>query len=521
MNKNSKKIKYALLSVFDKTGIESLAASLIKKGYRIISSGGTANILQKAKIPVIAISEITGNPEILDGRVKTISYQVAAGLLFERRKKAHQKTMENMKLPIIDIVICNLYPFEKVSQKKAVKTAEVIESIDVGGPTMIRAAAKNFASVVVVVDPSDYEELIKALEDKNKMKSLRQQYAAKAFTHVSYYDSLIGNYLGNSINSQKFTIPFSLSTALRYGENPHQSGKIFSSPLFPSPIASLKKQMGRELSATNIMDIAAGFEVLKLFEEPTAVIIKHANSCGIACGVSSAQALKRAIEADPQSAFGGVIVLNRPLTISTAKVVGNFKTELHSTIDVCVSTDVSKSTLKYLESVRKSIGIYTFDIELFKKNRQLIKTVGESILVTENDTPLENYKDWKFVTKLKPTKKQLQQMQFGWKCISRIKSNTIAVVDINLPMTRGIGSGQTSRVLATKIALERAGKYTKGAVLVSDSFFPFTDSIELAATYKIGAILQQGGSISDEKVIAAANKFKIPMVFTARRAFWH
>ncbi|MDO8639429.1 MAG: bifunctional phosphoribosylaminoimidazolecarboxamide formyltransferase/IMP cyclohydrolase [bacterium] len=538
--------KYALISVFDKTGIASLAKTIQNLGYKIISTGGTAKVIKENNIEVIPIEQITGNPESFDGRMKTISFQIESGILFDRSNSSHVKQAKELNIKPIDIVICNLYPFEQTIAKPGVTLNEAIENIDVGGPTMVRAAAKNFKNVLIVVDPKDYPMVAKYLvchsehfdytqcklreESQTKKRSfvktqddIRRMLAGKAFYHLSFYDSQVGKFFSNNRFPEEFTISARKIKDLRYGENPHQKASLYITPHSFSAFQNINKLWGRELSLVNVIDINAGIESVRLFKKPTAVVIKHANPCGIALGKNPAEALKRAIKADPESAFGGIIVLNKKMDLSTARIIGDFKDERKSNIDIVAVPSIKKDALEYLKSIRKSMGIYAFD-KLRKQNRKLenIKFINGGFVSQTPDIGIEkSFREWKVVTKLKPTKKQIELAKIGWAFISRIKSNAVIILDKNLPMTKGIGSGQTSRIRATKIALEQAGTYAKGATLVSDSFFPFDDSIRLAGEAGIGLIIQQGGSVSDQKTIGTADKLKIPMVFTGRRAFWH
>ncbi|MDO8639785.1 MAG: bifunctional phosphoribosylaminoimidazolecarboxamide formyltransferase/IMP cyclohydrolase, partial [bacterium] len=400
---------------------------------------------------------------------------------------------------------------------------EAIENIDVGGPTMVRAAAKNFKNVLIVVDPKDYKKVEKNLK-KNKIdQKFRQDLAGKAFYHLSFYDSQVGKFFSNDRFPEEFTIAGRKIKDLRYGENPHQKASLYSIPNSSSMFGNLIRLWGRELSLVNVIDINAGIESIRLFKKPAAVVIKHANPCGIALGESPSEALKRAIEADPESAFGGIIVLNKKMGLSTARIIGDFKDKRKSNIDIVAAPSIKKDALEYLKSIRKSMGIYEFG-KLKTQNRKLenIKFIDEGFISQTPDIGIEkSFREWKAVTKLKPTKKQVELAKTGWLFISRIKSNAVIIIDKDLPMTRGIGSGQTSRIRATKIALEQARAYAKGAILISDSFFPFDDSVKLAANAGIGLIIQQGGSVNDQKTIETADKLKIPMIFTDRRAFWH
>jgi phosphoribosylaminoimidazolecarboxamide formyltransferase/IMP cyclohydrolase len=503
---------YALLSVSDKSGIVLLAKSLDFLGFKIISTGGTAKTLTDAGVNVVPIQDITGNPESFDGRMKTISFEIEGGILFDRTNPSHVRQAKDLSINPIDIVVCNLYPFEK---------KQTIANIDVGGPTMVRAAAKNFKNVLVVVDPNDYEKVTKALETNSVSDELRQELAAKAFDHLSFYDAQIARHLRHEQFPQEISIPGRRKLDLRYGENPHQKGVVYFEPNTNSPLRNLQKLTGRELSYVNFTDIAAGLESVRIFDDPCAVVIKHNSPSGIALGKSPAEALIRAVAADPESAFGGVIVLNKPLDIATAKTFASFKEENGVLIDIVAAPQIIDEAKDFIKTVRKTTGIYTFgDIPKKRSNPTHLRFFDGGFVAQVWDDKI-NFDKWKVVTKRKPTGKQKKQMELAWKFIGRIRSNSIIIVDKNLSMTRGIGSGQTSRVRATRIALEQAGNHAKGAILASDSFFPFDDSVKLAKKYGIGAIVQQGGSVNDKASIEAANKAGIPMVFTSERKFWH
>lgn len=507
--------KYALLSVYDKTGIVDLAKVLEKTGYIVISTGGTFEVLKKDGIDVIPIEEITGNPrDSFDGRMKTISFQIESGILFDRKNKSHIEQAEKLNIPQIEVVVCNLYPFE---QKPS------IETIDVGGPTMIRAAAKNNEHVLVVVDPKDYQMVSKALEENQVTSELREQLAAKAFYHLSFYDSQIGSFFSKEKFPKEITVPLRKVQDLRYGENPHQQGALYIMPKTNSPLSNLQKLWGRDLSGTNIGDIHAGLETVRQFKNPAATVIKHLSPCGIATGKDGVEALDRAINADPVSAFGGVIVTNRKMDKETAKLIAQFKLESEGNIDIVAVPYITDEALQFLKGIRKSMGIYTFgEIPSNKSEKRDLKYFAGGVLLQDFDDHIEeSFKNWKVVTRKKPTEKQIKLMEFGLKAVKSVRSNAVLVVDKDMEITRGIGSGQTSRVGATKIALEQAGSLAKGAILISDSFFPFDDSVRLAAQYGISAILEQGGSVNDKASIDAADRLGIAMVFSERRAFRH
>jgi len=542
MTKNK---RYALLSVYDKAGIVDFAKQLITLNYTIISTGGTGKTLTEHNIPFVPIQEITHNPESFDGRMKTISFQIEGGILFDRTNKHHVKEAKELKIPEIDIVVCNLYPFEETIARPGATLAQAIENIDVGGPTMIRAAAKNFKNVLVVVDPKDYELVASFIKRHSGERSdsrikngswtasnaaaasqddllFKRELAAKAFQHLSFYDSIVASYLSLEQFPNEMTLPLRKMQKLRYGENPHQEAAVYLFPLTNSPFKHVQKQWGRDLSHVNVTDINAGLESVKQFKESAAVIIKHNCPCGIALGQTPSQALKRAIAADPESAFGGIIVMNRPMDIKAAEEIGKFKASKKSNIDIVAVPSISKDALEYLSKVRKSMGIYTFGKITNYEDKQHIRQIEGGLVIQTPDADIEkSFADWKVVSKKKPSAKQTSQMRMAWKFISRIKSNAILVVDKDIPMTRGIGTGQTSRVRSTKIALQQAGTYAREAILASDSFFPFDDSVKLANEAGIAAIVQQGGSINDQLSIAAADKAGMVMVFTNRRAFWH
>ncbi len=507
--------RFALISVFDKKGISEFAKILQKLGYKIISTGGTYETLKKDGIEVTPIEEITGNPrESFDGRMKTISFQIESGILFDRKNKSHVDQAKNLGVPQIDVVVCNLYPFEEKPS---------IETIDVGGPTMIRAAAKNYENVLVVVSPEDYGRLGKLMEIGEIGEKERGELAAKAFYHLSFYDSQIGNYFSKERFPKEVTIPLRKTNILRYGENPHQEGALYLMPKTNSPLANLKHLWGRELSGTNVGDIYSGLETVRQFKESAACVIKHLSPCGIATGKDAEEALDLAVKADPVSAFGGVMVINKKMDEAAARVIATFKNEKMGNVDIVAVPEITDGALELLKKVRKSMGVYTFgEIPQKRSEKWDLKYFAGAVLLQDFDDDVEkSFKDWTVVTKNKPTEKQLELMKFGFKAVKSVKSNSVLVVDSDIPMTRGIGSGQTSRIGATRIALEQAGDFAKDAILISDSFFPFDDSVRLAGQYGIAAILEQGGSVNDQASMDTANELGIAMVFSGRRAFRH
>lgn len=513
--------KYALVSVSTKAGVVEFATALHSLGYNVISTGGTASVLQP-HIPIVPIQEITGNPESFDGRMKTISFQIESGILFDRNNPDHVREAGELGIKSIDLVVCNLYPFEETVANPDVTMSQAVESIDVGGPTMVRAAAKNFESVLIITDPEDYERVAEALRRRAITPELRRELAGKAFRHLSFCDAQIARFLDPERRPKEITIAGRKGRDLRYGENPHQSATVYFEPNNNSPLRHLERVAGQELSYVNLTDIAAGLESVRVFEEPTAVVIKHNSPSGIALGRDIAQSLSRAVEADPESAFGGVVVLNKTLDVEAAAALAGFKEE-RILMDIIAAPLITDEAKELLEKVRKKTGIYTFgEIPGVRSNTDHLRFFnGGFVIQPWDDDPDREYEKWQTVTDKEPTPQQLEQMRIAWRFLSRVRSNSVIIVDSNLPMTRGIGSGQTSRVRSTKIALEQAAQHVKGAVLASDSFFPFGDSVGLAATHGVGAIIQQGGSVRDRESIDAANEAGIPMVFTGRRAFWH
>ncbi|OGK36162.1 hypothetical protein A3F59_06195, partial [Candidatus Roizmanbacteria bacterium RIFCSPHIGHO2_12_FULL_38_13] len=409
--------KYALISVYDKTGIVDFAKQLHSLGYKIISTGGTGKVLKDHNILFVPIQEITGNPESFDGRMKTISFEIESGILYDRKNKSHQKQASELGIKDIDMVVCNLYPFEKTISKKNVKLDEAIENIDVGGPTMLRAAAKNFKNVLVVVDPDDYENISGSLMKKSVNSTMRQNLAAKAFSHLSFYDSQIASYLDNlsfprrrestgssdvrsgydkSLFPEIYTIPGRKLFDLRYGENPHQSGAVYIEPNSSSPFAKLQRLAGRKLSLINVTDINAGLESLQFFKEPAAVVLKHNSPCGISLGKNAKEALAQAIESDPESAFGGVIVMNKPMDKKIAEEIVAFKDERHSNIDIVAVPEISNDALELLKKLRKTLGIYTFgNFSETNMNRKNVKPIQGGFVLQDGDIDVEkSLKNW-------------------------------------------------------------------------------------------------------------------------------
>ena len=508
--------KTALISVSNKEGIVEFAKGLNKLGYRILSTGGTASLLKKNSIKVTEISEYTGFKEMLDGRVKTLHPKIFAGILAVRGNKGHMKQLRENSMEKIDIVVVNLYPFEETAARNA-SFNEAIENIDIGGPSLLRAAAKNFEDVITIVDPRDYNNVLDNLRNNSNDKSFNSRLALKVFEHTARYDSIINNYFRERFSGKLFPETLNLTYRkkqdLRYGENPHQKAAFYIDPIiFESCIATSKQLHGKELSFNNILDIDNAFELVKEFKEPCAAVIKHTNPAGCAVGKTIEEAFKKAYDADPLSAFGGVIALNRPCNKKTAEQIDNFFAE----VVICPKFD--KNVLQILRNKKNIRLLETGNVKRSSKGYYSHKVVG-GLLVQSRDWPSITEKSLKIVSKRKPTANEIKQMLFAAKVNYHVKSNAIVFAKDNA--TVGIGAGQMSRVVSVKIAAEKAGKKAKGAVMSSDAFFPFPDGIERAAKAGITAIIQPGGSVKDDEAIKAADKHHIAMVFTGIRLFWH
>ncbi|MFH1824093.1 MAG: bifunctional phosphoribosylaminoimidazolecarboxamide formyltransferase/IMP cyclohydrolase [Candidatus Firestonebacteria bacterium] len=516
------RIKRALISVSDKTGIVELARVLKKYNVEIISTGGTAKVLKEAGVPVIDISEVTGFPEMLDGRVKTLHPKIHGGLLALRDKKEHMEQIKKYNIDTIDMVVVNLYPFTKTVSKPNVQLEDAIENIDIGGPSMIRSAAKNSNSVVVVVDPKFYPLIVEEIEKNNGAVSdeVKRRMMVEVFKHTYEYDRNIYNFF-----SQKFLNPdipevFNLSCkklqGLRYGENPHQKAGFYIDENLKEPSISSAKQIhGKELSYNNIMDANSAIELIKEFEEPACTIIKHTNPCGTAIGKDIDESFFKAYETDPVSAFGGVIALNREVTIKIAEYIST------RFIELVISPKFDEQALEILKK-KKDIRLLEISgldsVKVRNVEYDLRKVVG-GLLIQERDLKGMTGADLKVVTKKSPSKKEIKDLLFGWKVVKHVKSNAIVIVKDGV--TLGVGAGQMNRVGSVKIAVEQAGEKAKGASLVSDAMFPKSDAIEVASKGGITSIIQTGGSIKDKEVIEAADKFGLVMVFTGIRHFKH
>lgn len=519
---NMIKIKRALISVSDKNGLVNFARVLAKLGVEILSTGGTAHALRSTGITVKEVSEYTGFPEMLDGRVKTLHPKIHGGLLAVREKPEHMKQVQEHQIGLIDMAVVNLYPFDKVIQKKNVSLEEAIENIDIGGPSMLRSAAKNFKSVAVICNPKRYEEIAKELETNNGILSdtVLFNLAVEAFQHTSHYDSIISDFLSKRRRSEEFaSLPKELQLKflkvqdLRYGENPHQGGAFYADTQAATGLFNLKQLHGKELSFNNLLDLQTAIECVKDFESPAAVIIKHNNPTGICEDKDLAKAYKCAFEADTESAFGGIIGLNRVVDLKTAKAIHK-----SGFMECIIAPGYDKEALSVLTS-KKNLRIIELDFKALKFEGYDFKRIFGGVLLQQYDDKKLDEKELKLVTKIKPTSRELEAMLFAWKVVKNVKSN--AVVLAKDKRTVGIGCGQTSRVNSVRLAFLRAGKNAKGSVMASDAFIPKIDNITLAAKAGVKAIIQTGGSIADEDVIKEANKKKIAMVFTGIRHFKH
>jgi len=509
------RIKRALVSVSNKEGIVEFARELQKFGVDILASGGTYKALSDAGLKVKAVSDITKYPEMLGGRLKTLHPAIHGGILAERSDKQHMKELKDLDITPIDMVVSNLYPFEDVAKDVPNNLDNIIENIDIGGPALIRSAAKNYEYVTVVVNPSQYPIVIEELKTKGVIsKETRYVLAQEAFRHTSEYDSNIHEFL-KSKSGQSFPeilhLKFRKVQELRYGENPHQKAALYKELLSPdADVVNVVKLNGKELSYNNVLDTDAALRIVREFGKPTVTIIKHTNPCSVACGKTLVEAYEKAFSSDNESAFGGIVGLNGNVNVALAEKLSEMF------YDIIAAPGYDESALEILKR-RKNLIILKLDASDHRNQSMYVTKVDGGVLVQEHDTKgLDNID---VVTKIKPTEEQLETMKFAWKVVKHVKSNAMVVAKDE--QTFGIGIGQTSRVNAVKIALDKAGENSRNAVLASDGFFPFRDSIDLAAKYGISAIIQPGGSIKDKEVIQAADEHSISMAFTGIRAFKH
>ncbi|MDT3427818.1 phosphoribosylaminoimidazolecarboxamide formyltransferase/IMP cyclohydrolase [Paenibacillus forsythiae] len=513
-------IKRALVSVSDKRGIVDFCRELSALGVEIISTGGTSTLLAKEGVPVIGISDVTGFPEIMDGRVKTLHPAVHSGLLAVRDNEEHTRQMTELGLDYIDLVVVNLYPFAETIAKPDVTYEEAIENIDIGGPTMLRSAAKNHAFVSVVVDADDYAKVLEEVRaGGDTTLETRKRLAAKVFRHTAAYDALISDYLSKVTGEplpERYTVTYEKIQDLRYGENPHQKAAFYRTPLAALDTLTGAEQLhGKELSYNNINDANAALQIVKEFDEPAVVAVKHMNPCGVGVGESIFEAYQKAYNADPVSIFGGIVAANRPIDSDTANLLKDVFLEI---ILAPGFTDEALEILTKKKNIRL-LKIGGLGAAAERKSSFVVTTVEGGMVVQESDIHSINPDDLKVVTDRKPTEEELKQLLFGWKVVKHVKSNAIVLAADD--MTVGVGAGQMNRVGAAKIAIEQAGDKAKGAVLASDAFFPMGDTLELAAKAGITAVIQPGGSVRDEESIKVANEHGIAMVFTGVRHFKH
>lgn len=508
--------KRALISVSDKTGIIEFAKGLEKLGFEIISTGGTAAALTKAGIPNIGISDVTNFPECLDGRVKTLHPAVHAGLLAMRDNPEHMRTLADLNINTIDVVAVNLYPFAATVAKPNVELAEAIENIDIGGPTMLRSAAKNYNDVIVVVEPSDYDEVIKRLSDGSDDKTFRLTLAYKVYRHTAVYDSAISDYLRGQLGFELpdvIAFPYHKKQDLRYGENPHQSAAFYAEPTVPAGSLAVAEQLGgKELSYNNINDAGGALDLLAEFDQPAAVAIKHANPCGAAVADDIFTAYKMAHDCDPTSIFGGIVAVNRELDEKTAaEMVKIF-------LEIIIAPSYTEGALKVL-TAKQNLRVLRLPELNAKKTGYDFKRVYGGLLVQSRDNALYNVDDYKVVTKRAPTDTEKAQMDFAYSVVKHVKSN--AIVLANDFSSVGVGAGQTNRIWAAQQAIEHAGDRSKGAVAASDAFFPFDDCVEALHKAGVTAIIQPGGSKRDEDSIKKCDEYGMAMVFVGMRHFKH
>ncbi|MBS4536141.1 bifunctional phosphoribosylaminoimidazolecarboxamide formyltransferase/IMP cyclohydrolase [Clostridium sp. D2Q-14] len=509
-------IKRALISVSNKEGIVEFSRKLIELGIEIISTGGTYKVLKDNGLEVTPIEDITKFPECLDGRLKTLHPMVHGGILAVRNSDNHMKELDKLNIKLIDLVVVNLYPFKETISKKNVTFEEAIENIDIGGPTMLRSAAKNHKDVTVVVNPVDYNIVVEQIkENGNTTYELRNELAKKVFGHTAKYDALICNYL--SKNSQNYfpdnlILSYEKVQDLRYGENPHQKATFYKELNDArGSLVNAEKLHGKELSFNNINDANGAIEALKEFDKPTVIGVKHTNPCGVGEGYDIYDAYLKAYEADPKSIFGGIIVANRTIDVRVAKEINRIF------IEIVIAPDYEDEALEILKE-KKNIRILKLG-DIKEKNDQLdIKKVNGGILVQEKDDILID-RGLETVTERIPTDKEMKDLIFAWKVCKHIKSNGIVLAKDS--QTLGIGPGQVSRIWALENSIRYSNEPTKGSVMASDAYFPFSDSVEAAAKAGITAIIQPGGSIRDEESINEANKHGIAMVFTGMRHFKH
>ena len=514
----------ALISVSDTTGVVEFAKGLVALGWEILSTSGTMKLLKESGVPVTSVSDVTGFPEICDGRVKTLHPKIHGALLARRDIPEHMKELKDNDIETIDLVCVNLYPFRETIAKPDVTMEDAVEHIDIGGPSMLRSAAKNWESVTVVCNPADYETVLSEIKaGGNTTRETRLKLSAKAYTHTAEYDMAISTYMRAQAGlPEKLFLEYDLKQELRYGENPHQEAKFFASTVKePFSLATAEQLNGKELSYNNIQDANATLNIAREFDEPFCVGVKHMNPCGSATGKTIAEAWKKAYEADKTSIFGGIVAANREIDLETAQMLKPIF------LEIVMAPSFAPDALELL-CTKKNLRVLKVDMSKDNTIRKQYVSMNGGMLVQDRDINTKPVAADQCVTELKPTVDQLADMEFAWKIVKHVKSNAIVVAKGG--MTYGVGAGQMNRIGSAEIALKQAlntlkeeGKdiMTEGLVLASDGFFPFNDCVALAAEYGIKAIVQPGGSIRDEDSIKLANEKGITMLFTGERHFKH
>ena len=514
----------ALISVSDKTGVVEFAKGLAAFGWEILSTSGTMKLLREAGIPVTSVSDVTGFPEICDGRVKTLHPKIHGALLARRDIPEHMKALEDNGIETIDLVCVNLYPFRETIAKPDVTMEDAVEHIDIGGPSMLRSSAKNWESVTVVCNPEDYATILSEIEATgNTTRETRLKLSAKAYTHTAEYDMAIATYMRAQAGlNEKLFLEYDLKQELRYGENPHQQAKFYSSAdVEPFSLATAEQLNGKELSYNNIQDANATLNIAREFDEPFCVGVKHMNPCGSATGKTIAESWKKAYEADKTSIFGGIVAANREIDLETAQMLKPIF------LEIVMAPSFAPDALELL-CTKKNLRVLKVDMSKDDKVRKQYVSMNGGMLVQDRDSNIKPVSAEQCVTAVKPTEAQIADMEFAWKIVKHVKSNAIVVAKDG--MTYGVGAGQMNRVGSAEIALKQAAATLKeagkdinaeGLVLASDGFFPFNDVVALAAEYGIKAIVQPGGSIRDEDSIKLADEKGITMLFTGERHFKH
>ncbi|MGD6830534.1 bifunctional phosphoribosylaminoimidazolecarboxamide formyltransferase/IMP cyclohydrolase [Sutcliffiella halmapala] len=507
----------AIVSVSNKAGIVPFVQQLVELGVEVISTGGTKSILEENGVQVTGISAVTGFPEILDGRVKTLHPMIHGGLLARREDASHQEQLQEHGITPIDLVVVNLYPFKETISKEGTTFEDAIENIDIGGPTMLRASAKNHQDVTVMVDPADYEGVLNEIRESGKTTAeTRRRLAAKVFRHTAAYDAMIAGYLTEAVEEahpESLTVTFEKKQDLRYGENPHQKAAFYEAPLASKfSIASATQLHGKELSYNNINDADTAIQIVKEFTEPAVVAVKHMNPCGVGVGATALEAYQRAYEADPVSIFGGIVAFNTEVDKATAEL-------LHELfLEIIVAPAFSEEALAVLKQ-KKNLRLMTLEMGDQGGTATRYASIRGGLLVQEEDYAGLDEANITVPTKREPTEKEWEDLKLAWKVVKHVKSNAIVLAKGN--QTVGVGAGQMNRVGAARIAMEQAGEKAVGSALGSDAFFPMDDTVEAAAKAGITAIIQPGGSIRDEDSIKKADEYGIAMVFTGVRHFKH